>query len=263
MIIELKKYIDKHKMLKRFLWLAFSAGVLVLLTLAIKEKLQTGIKEFLVEIEYTESTKRLINAEYVQDEVRKELGFDVERSKIKDLDIRKLEEVLNNNQFIDSIELYINGRNELVAEVIQKNPIARIISKNETFYLDEKGDYLPLSPVAAVRVPVITGNLEQFDPGYKLEELHQYKDIFELITSIRKDEFADALIEQIHVESNGEFLLIPKLGKEKIILGDVTNLGDKIFNLKQFYKEGLTREGWGKFAYLDLRYEDQVVAQRK
>lgn len=261
MIKNIKTYLKENKIVRTSIALFVALGMLSILVIAVAEKKQTGIKDFQVNIEYIDQTKRLINDEYIFESLRKELGYDVDRIKIKDLDLMSIEAYINTIKYVKNVEVFLDGRNNLIANIEQKNPIARLNQKDRHFYLDEDGEYLPLSPVASVRVPVITGNIGAFDPNYKLEEAHQYQDIMALSKMLSEDRLLSSLIEQIHIEKNREFLLIPKIGKEKIILGDVHDLEDKLFNLKAFYKEGLTREGWGKFAYLDLRNEGQVVAQ--
>ncbi len=263
MIEGLKKFISENKYLKSGLTIAVAAALLFLIPIAIQEKMNSGIKELRIEIDYKDKTKRLITQEYIKIELQKELGYDIERVKIEDLDLYSIEAFLESNKFISEAEVYIDAHNVIVATIIQKNPIVRINQKLQSFYLDEKGQYIPLSPVASVRVPVVTGKIDPFISTYKEDSKNQYNDIFELAIKINDDSFLNALIEQIHIENNKDFLLIPKIGKEKILLGEVYDIDKKMFALKQFYKEGLTRVGWGTYAYLDLKAENLVYAQRK
>ncbi|MEZ4980905.1 MAG: hypothetical protein R2769_04815 [Saprospiraceae bacterium] len=50
------------------------------------------------------------------------------------------------------------------------------------------------------------------------------------------------MVEQIHVHDK-EFVLIPKIGKQKILLGTIDELQDKIDRLKIFYEKVMPREG--------------------
>lgn len=263
MIENIKKYISANKYLKNGILICSMIFLLTLLTLSIQEKKNSRVNELKIDIQYSDSSKKLINNEFLAQALQRKLGYDIERVKIADVDILSIERFFNNNTYIDSAEVYIDARNNVVAEIIQKNPIVRVNTSTDQFYLDDKGEYLKLSPIASVRVPVITGKVGEYDPVYKLEEKHQYKDIYEIAMAIHEDEFLTALIEQIHVEKNDDFLLIPKIGKEKIILGDTYDLDGKLFNLKGFYKEGLTRVGWGKYAYLDLKDQGRISALRE
>ncbi len=263
MIKGIKKYFKENKVVRNGVIVTVAACVIFLMGLAISEKMNAGVNELQIKIEYKDQTKKLINKAYVRKTLKEELGFDVERVKLKDLDLMKIEAFLQRSKYVKEVEVFIDSRKNVVVEMEQKNPIVRINRNDRSFYLDEEGVLLPLSRIAAVRVPVITGDVEAYEKEYWLKKSHQYQDIYRLISTIRKDDLLTSLIEQIHIENDGEYLLIPKIGKEKIILGSVDDLEDKLFNLKEFYKEGLTREGWGKYAYLDLRNEGLVYATRK
>jgi cell division protein FtsQ len=71
------------------------------------------------------------------------------------------------------------------------------------------------------------------------------------------------LIEQIYVSNTGEFTLIPKVGDQKILFGNYTNVKDKLENLKIFYQEGMPYEGWQKYRTINLKYKGQVVCERR
>jgi len=58
------------------------------------------------------------------------------------------------------------------------------------------------------------------------------------------------------------FVLIPKLGKQKIYLGTYENMPEKLANLKLFYSKAIAEEGWQKYSAFDLRYDGQIVGRR-
>ncbi len=262
MISNIKKYISENRFLKISLILFGLTSFVVVSRLAIQKKKNAGVRAFKVSIAYKDKTKKLINADYIKNEVRKSLGYNVARVKLDDVNLMEIEGILENNNYVEEVEVFIDGRNVLRVRLRQKNPIVRVISGQGSYYLDSKGEQLQLSPVATVRVPIVTGNVRDYDANYRKTPGHQFNEIFKLAKKVDRDEFLEALVEQIHVEANGSFLLIPKLGKEKIMLGSAEDLDDKVYKLKQFYKEGLTREGWGKYAYLDLQDDEIVRAVR-
>lgn len=263
MIDNIKKYLREHRLLSNGISMLLAFSMVTLMAIAVGEKMNSGVKAFRVNIDYEDSTKKLVNEDYIKEELRKELGYDVDRLALKDLDLLLLERFFNNNSYIKNAEVFIDAHNVIVANITQKNPIVRVMGEDADYYLDMAGDYLPISSVAAVRVPVVTGEIGVFNTAYREdEEGNLFKDIYTLALTIQNDDFLRILIEQIHIENSHKILLIPKLGKEKIIIGEVAELEDKIYKIKRFYKEGLTRVGWGKYAYLDLRNEGQVTAVR-
>ncbi len=70
------------------------------------------------------------------------------------------------------------------------------------------------------------------------------------------------MIEQIDVLPNAEFVLVPKIGNEKILVGGNENISEKLNKLKFFYQEGLRYEGWNVYQTIDLKNKDQVVCRK-
>ena len=86
------------------------------------------------------------------------------------------------------------------------------------------------------------------------------RQVFDIMKYVSKDEFLTALIEQAHVEhdSIGDIVLVPKLGREKLIFGDANDIEAKFDNLKIFYRDGMPKLGWSRYKTLNLKYSQQV-----
>ena len=56
--------------------------------------------------------------------------------------------------------------------------------------------------------------------------------------------------------------LIPKVGKHKIIIGNVENIEQKLYNLKLFYINGLNQKGWENYSVINLKYQNQIVCTK-
>jgi cell division protein FtsQ len=77
---------------------------------------------------------------------------------------------------------------------------------------------------------------------------------------ILADTFLMAMIDQVDINSNRSFELIPKLGKQRIIFGDATDVNSKFDKLKMFYKDVITQSGWNRYSTINLQYKNQIVA---
>ena len=75
-------------------------------------------------------------------------------------------------------------------------------------------------------------------------------------------QYLKALIEQIYVEKNGEFQLIPKFNDQVIIFGTTENIKDKFARLLIFYKQGLSITGWNRYNMINIKYKNQVVCSK-
>lgn len=70
-----------------------------------------------------------------------------------------------------------------------------------------------------------------------------------------QDDFLHKFIEQIHVNSDRDIELIPKVGSQYIILGDAQNLDKKFKDIKTIYKDGLPSIGWSKYKAINVKFD--------
>nr|MDQ3072570.1 hypothetical protein [Bacteroidota bacterium] len=88
------------------------------------------------------------------------------------------------------------------------------------------------------------------------------KQLYHLAAYFLKDNFAVALTGNVHADSNAEFTITPRLGKFEIFIGDTSNLEDKFARLQAFYRKSLPLEGWNTYKRLNLKYKNQIIANR-
>jgi cell division protein FtsQ len=73
------------------------------------------------------------------------------------------------------------------------------------------------------------------------------------------------LIGQVYLEKNGDFILIPIVGKQTILFGSAFSdeeVNDKFNRLKIFYKQGIPYEGWDKYNTIIVKYDGQIVGRK-
>jgi len=89
------------------------------------------------------------------------------------------------------------------------------------------------------------------------------RELFELAHYINGDRFWKAQIQQIFVNEDGEFELIPLVGAHVIVFGAFDKPDVKFSNLETFYRNGLSVKGWNTYDVINLKYEGQVIATKK
>jgi len=89
------------------------------------------------------------------------------------------------------------------------------------------------------------------------------RDVYNVSLFVAQDDFWNAQIEQIYVNSNGDLELIPRVGRHSIILGNGKDLKEKFDRLFLFYTDGLNKAGWDKYKTINLKFKDQVVCTKK
>lgn len=251
-------------MLKRLGWIAglFAAAILVISAIEKKEASFTG--ELFIDIVPLEGGNKLITDEDIRTTIDRSFGFKLEGLPLVQLDVGRLERVLEADPFIIDADVFVDATNNIKIGVRQRQPVLRLIDNNGlNYYLDQDGIKMPLSKHFSARVLVASGNIPPHVPDFMERKKHLLKDLFELAQMLREDPFYNALIEQIHVSSRGAFTLIPKVGDQKINFGRYELAEKKLKNLKIFYQEGLPYEGWQKYRSFSVEFDGQVVARKR
>ena len=152
----------------------------------------------------------------------------------------------------------------------------RIINKNdEQYYIDHTGAFMPVSdrytPPALVangfifntygEMNVHIGTPKSDTAAVKIQRT--IEQVYVLAHFLETDSFWSANTEQIYVNEFQDLELIPRVGDHRILLGDTTNLSEKMDNLFAFYREGLNKMGWNKYSIINLKYKDQIVCIKK
>jgi len=195
-------------------------------------------------------------------------------SPITSIPIAVYEHHIATNPSVKRAEVYTKHNGVFAVKIYQREPILRVFnSDGESYYLDKEGSIMPTSDNYTARVPVAGGFIMEklyamqrhnvVEMSDSLKKLSCLDELFELATFIRNDEFWKAQIQQIRVEANGEFTLIPTVGDHHILLGRTDKMEQKFKKLLLFYQKGLNKTGWDQYSHINLKYKDQVICTKK
>ncbi|UOE48272.1 cell division protein FtsQ [Mucilaginibacter sp. SMC90] len=180
---------------------------------------------------------------------------------IENINIQELEDKLKANPFIEFAKVYTEMDGVLRVEVSQRQPILRIMNHYDMdFYVDQHGLKIPLSPNFTARVLVANGFIDELFTN-RVDSLHTRlaKDLFKTADYIRKDSLWDAQIAQMYVNNEREIELIPRVGNQRILIGNADSLNVKLNNLQAFYKQVLPKVGWDTYKVINVKYTNQVI----
>jgi cell division protein FtsQ len=266
----MKKFL---KILEVVVWVILTGGLLVLLGFSYVEHDAVICRQYSIDIAYGNADV-LVTKEDIYNIVRQS-GHVLKGQPVSYIHAEKIERFIRKQPYVASANVFvtIDGKTEI--HVVQRQPILRIFNqKGESYYLDGAGHLLPLNPDFSARVPVANGFIPESyskTAGY-LQDTVRMKDslqfnsvminLFTLATYITKDPFLKVLIEEVYVEKNGEFELIPKIENQLILLGTTENMKEKFDRLLIFYKHGLNITGWNKYNIINIKYKNQVVCSK-
>ena len=195
----------------------------------------------------------------------------VEKVTLKnEIDLSHIEEKLLNHSAINSAEVYFNNNGNLQVNIKKRTPIARFVSPvyEKNFYIDDNGFLMPLCSTYVSRVPIFSGkiNLPERLNLYVLNSLHKSPDfqkIYKMSKLINNDSFLKSQIVQIHINNNGYFELIPRIGNQRILFGSIENMEKKFKKINLFYKNGPQPKDLNKYDTLNVLYENQIICSKR
>ena len=248
---------------KRLIWLGIWVLTLVTLLTAIRYRNSKETKEVSIEIVPNSEGKFFIKENDIRKTIQKTFGLDLQGRSIADVELDHIEKVMLEQPFVDDADVFVDGNSKLGIRIIQREPIMRVIDEEGgNYYLDAKGAQMPTSRYYTARVVVVTGQLPSFSPDFQTTKLKiRLKDVFELVKIIDQNDFHKALVEQIYVNSAGEFILSPKVGNQTILLGGIEHIEEKLHRLEVFYKKAMPQVGWNKYSVINLKYNGQIVCK--
>lgn len=170
------------------------------------------------------------------------------------INFENIETLINTNPSIAKAEVYSTIAGEIKIDIVQRKPIIRIMTDDlrMNFYIDENGREMPLSSKHTSKVLIANGNIKT----------SMLDDLFKLAKYVDKNNFWKSQIQQIYINLDEEIELIPRVGRHKIILGDVSDMDEKFKKLMIFYKRGLNYTGWNKYKTINLKFKNQIVCTK-
>jgi cell division protein FtsQ len=247
----------------RLTWVLFLFIVVMIWLLARAKKKQDFISDMSVLVNPLDNGEKLIREGDVKQALLLAFGSGLEGTELIDLEVERMEKTLEEDPFILDAETYVDQNNMLHIEVDQREPVLRILDNHGgNYYIDGEGRKMPPSKHFTARVLVATGNVSNYVEQFQKKKRSTLKDLFTLTQTILADDFWRAFVQQIHVSNANEFILIPLVGDQKIILGSVRRLDDKLKRLRIFYQNAMPYEGWKKYSTINLKYNGQIVCRK-
>lgn len=260
-----------NKIKKILPWLALALYMIIMLSITSKKHDNVVCKKIVVSIK-NKSENKFIQEKDVISLLNKK---SIIGKKMSDINTNEIEKILTEYPNIKDANVFRNLSGKLKIEVTPKKPIARIINKTKKgYYIDQEGFVLPLSDKYTAHVLIVSGDIDEPYNKWNKRCLKQDKikivenyegilfDLFLLINYIYHDKFWNAQIEQIYVK-NKEFELVPRVGTQNIIFGNVDNYLKKFEKLKTFYIQGTKQAGWNKYKTINLKYDKQIICTKR
>lgn len=169
------------------------------------------------------------------------------------LDLHFLETSVSANPYVEKADVFLTIEGVLKTVIKQRTPVARIVDKSNSFYVDKFGVKIPLSSNFSARVPLVSG----------VGNSEEIKELTSLIKAIESNDFLVKEIIAIQKNAKNEYIFTVRSGDYKIIFGQFTNVDIKFKKLIAFYNKALADKTINKYKTINVKYHNQVVCTKQ
>jgi cell division protein FtsQ len=254
------KRINWKSISKSLAWVLSLAGLVVLMSFVEGKKQSVKCSNVKILIPGADN---FIEREEIDAILRQSQGELIGR-KLETINLDDIEDKIKANPYIAYAKVYSDMDGVIHIEISQREPLLRIINAaNQDFYVDKNGMKMPVSANFTADVLVANGDITEGFSG-KLDTLNSKlaADLYRTALFIKRDTLWDAQIEQLFVNDKKDIELIPRVGNQRIILGDADSLEVKMRNLMAFYKQAMPKVGWDAYKTISIKFTNQIVCER-
>lgn len=238
----------KLKILKLFLGISV---FIFLVGFSAKRHACKPVADVLIEIDHS-SENRFVNDELVRNLLDgKELR--VSSTPLGNLNIRKIEKVLNGNPFVRKSQVFKDVDGNLSVKINQKKPIMRVNTNVEEYYLSDQLTKIPLSNLYSAQVLLAGGDIKESD----------FSGLKALSEAISADKLLKKHIIAVKKVEPNSFNLFVNKGNYIIEFGELRDFDEKFEKLKLFYDQYLDKVGLNYYSKINLKYRNQIVATKR
>ncbi len=255
------KRINWKAIFKGFAWVTCLAGVVVLMSFI--EVKKQSVKCAKIEI-LIPGADNFIEIEEI-DAILKQNQGDLIGRNLERINLHEIEKSIAANPYIGFVKVYADMNGTVFVEVKQRQPVLRILNAGgQDYYVDSDGLKMPVSPNFTANVLVATGNiLEGFNGRVDTLMTATAKDLYKTAMFVKKDTLWDAQIEQLHINEKADIEMVPRVGNQRIVLGNAKDIEAKMANLLAFYKQAMPKVGWNAYRTINLKYINQIVCEKR
>jgi len=244
------------------------AGLLVLLSFVNREQNNRIVEKPEIKINKLQGDPFMDEAD-VENLVYTRLDT-LEGKLIGDLKLGEIENLLETDPSVKNAEVYSSIKGDVHLNIDLKRVIVRF--KPDTtngFYLDDQGGIMNWVSKYTPRVLTVTGYLYKYNRFLKDSlvdsDLRTHskliKDLYAFAKFVDKSAYWKAQIGQVYIARNGDAVIIPLVGNQEFILGDLSDYELKLNKIKIFHQKIAKKVGWGKYKIVNLKFNNQIVCK--
>lgn len=164
--------------------------------------------------------------------------------------VYEIEQIISRIPFVKKANVYMTVNSELNIRVQEKKPVLNLY--NSDYLLSENGQLIPKIDSLNIDLISFFGEIDSTI----------YTNLSNLSKMIIKDDYLKDHIKYIYSDSLSFYLSVNRFNYN-IELGSLENISKKLNNYKVFIASIMDYEILNKYSHLNLKFNKQVIAQKK
>lgn len=164
--------------------------------------------------------------------------------------VYEIEQIISRIPFVKKANVYMTVNSELNIRVQEKKPVLNLY--NSDYLLSENGQLIPKIDSLNIDLISFFGEIDSTI----------YTNLSNLSKIIIKDDYLKDHIKYIYSDSLSFYLSVNRFNYN-IELGSLENISKKLNNYKVFIASIMDDEILNKYSHLNLKFNKQVIAQKK
>ena len=241
------------KILSIVLWVVTGGALIVLFAFGRSKYLETPLKGIELRLErshasgFVDRDSLLAHARAVCDVAH--------QNKIENIHMDKVYKLLTENPWIERGSAFIDLNDTLYIEAKEYEPVLRVYGMDgRSVYVTAEGVIIPSSPHYTPHLMIASGH---FVEGNGIHEA------LAIAKAINNDDYLSQHIGQIYLNQDNEFEVTVNNLPPKVIVGDTSEIGDKLSRLRVMLEKYNNTEELIGYKTLDLKYKNQIVCTKK
>ena len=253
------------KILSILAWVTTAAGLVLLFIFARKNYLETPLQIQKPTIERTHDTGFVSSAN-----VMKEVAEICRNGNVANIDMLHILKILDNNPWIERRNTFVDLEGNLNINIKEYDPILRVFSwQGQSIYLTPDGMVLPASKQYRPYLLIASGDysFDEINHTYRLSGTTELDNLLlstlHIVKAIKKNDFIENAVSQLYYTQKGEFEIVMRSIDAKVIVGDTSQIDDKLKRLEIFTKKKFDTQELNGTETINLKYKNQVVCTKR
>ena len=175
------------------------------------------------------------------------------------VDLPDLYKMISKLPYVQSVSAGMASRGKLIFNILEREPIALMINGENRFFVDKNGITLPLILGHDVDVPLLYG----FRASSAADTLNSraFEQVSYFLTEARDKPFSWLTISEVTWNEREGVVALSSENGVKLIFGN-SEFDSKLNHWEAFYRQVASHEGIRSFRSVDLRFRNQIIADK-